>query len=311
MKDEIDEIFDSKLLDQSIKKAKRRSRRRIVEICITLFIVGSIVNFGISNVLADKFSEARDIKVASSIPNGFVMEARDTIGFLGGRSEYKIAKQISGRYVVIENEDSGFGMINNFIYISRVRGMWGTEAGAWPEEYWEYGYKKMLFFHPEVSYKTYKNDLSILDKLSDMQLVEMGLSFDKGYNEWEVGKFLEDFEITWVWIDDYSGEQLDEWRYEAENYDAKQCYIKEGNTFGISIHGNIINEFENRYEGMISEVEEHNKKRYKALKEVGLDQLENAKIIGVTVQGTPEELKALSEVKEIKGATMGCVVNTY
>lgn len=39
--------------------------------------------------------------------------------------------------------------------------------------------------------------------------------------------------------------------------------------------------------------------------------MKNTKIIGVTVQGTPEELKALSEVKEIKGATIGCIVNMY
>lgn len=315
MKDEMDEIFDTRLIEESLKKAQRKSRRRIIVIttvvCIAVFTIGSIANIAISMKMADACSDSRDINIRTSIPNGYVGEERATVGFLGRQSEYKLAKNIDGRMIFLETETTGFGNMMNYIYLSIGRGGASDNKDGWPNFYWDNGYKKMLFFHPELEYKAYKNDLPILDKLSDMQVIEMGLSFDQGYDEWAVGKFLKDFNITWAWIDNYSEEQLETWQREITESKDSKCYITEEQLFGISVHDNIINEFEHQYTFNLNQLEEYNPEKYEALQEAGLDESKNAKIIGVTVQGTPEELKALSEVKEIKGATIGCVINTY
>ncbi|WP_291561051.1 MULTISPECIES: hypothetical protein [unclassified Clostridium] len=39
----------------------------------------------------------------------------------------------------------------------------------------------MMFFHTNVDYKEYKNDLAELDKIPDDKLIEIGISFDKPY----------------------------------------------------------------------------------------------------------------------------------
>lgn len=311
--DEMDETFDDKL--KSMKRAKRRTRIRTIVtysvVGIVVFIIGSIVNIRISRSMANQYSDTRDINIRTSIPNGYVGEERDTVGFLGGQSEYKLAKNIGERMVFIESETTGFGIMMNYRYLSVGRGGAGDDKDGWPNFYWDNGYKKMLFFHPDLEYNAYKNDLPVLDQLSKTQVVEMGLSFDKGYDEWTVGEFLKDFNITWAWIDNYSEEQLDKWRTEIAAYESSKSYITEGNLFGIKVRGNIINKFESDYTFTLNQLQEYNSEKYEALQAAGLDELTNVKIIGVTVQGTPEELKALSEVKEIKGATIGCVVNTY
>lgn len=310
-KDEMSEIFDTKLLDISIKKARRKTRRRIIVISIMVFIIGNLVNTGISIIWANKMADRMDIEIETSIPSGYISKQEDNIGFLGGRSEYSIAKLINNRPVIIENESSRFGIINN-IYITRIQGMESHNANEWADYYWENGYKKMLFFHPKLEYKAYKNDLSLLENLSEMEIVEVGLSFDKGYSADEVGILLKDFNVSWVWVDNYSEEKINELKQEIEEYGSARCYIVEGDTFGTFIRdGNILNEFESHYNRNLDELKMHSPKIYEAMSRAGLDKIENVKIIGATVQGTPRELKALSQVEAIKGATIGCVVNAY
>ena len=43
--------------------------------------------------------------------------------------------------------------------ITTYTGSGGHKSGEWPKSFWENGYRKMMFFHPKVQYKEYKNDL--------------------------------------------------------------------------------------------------------------------------------------------------------
>ncbi len=97
-----------------------------------------------------------------------------------------------------------------------------------------------MFFHTNVDYKEYKNDLAELDKIPDDKLIEIGNSFDKPYPIIDRYNILPaEINKTWHWIDTFSDEDIEKFKDEVDNYDFKACYINEENVWAY-LYGVIL-----------------------------------------------------------------------
>lgn len=317
MKD-IDSLFDDKKLKKSVKKAKIKSTLRIVLIALIVFICGSILNIIISLKLSEKKYEMDEAYIKLTVPNGYISESNDIIGFLGGSGSYKIAKKIAGTSVILEDRLSLFGVIAPINYY-RSSGNGYHTAGDWPVNLWENGYKKLRFFHPNLQYKEYQNDLANIDKIPDGKIIEMAISFDKPYkinDLYTIESELKPANITWVWLNEFTEEKIKEYQYEIENYDAKATGIYAEDTIGISLynsHDLTTSSYVEYYDEILENLEksystEHNK-LYEEIKSKGKTSSSDAEILGVVLQGTKEDFKNLIENPIIKASSFGVIID--
>lgn len=305
--EKIDDMLDDDKLNKAINKGKRRSNLKATIICIIVFVIGLILNSIVSIKMGNSNRKFLEGYCKTTIPSGYISKCVNVSGVLGGISHYTICKNIGWRPVILSNEISYFG-INIFKISTFQSGSGGHSAGEWPVSYWENGYKKLMFFHPDIKYKEYKKDFSELDKISNSKIVEMGLSFDKKYEPNEVRRLIPKVNVSWVWLDTYTKEEMDKLKKEAKEYDARSTYISEQRTLGIRTEGNVVltEIYKDSYSGLLNVLKtQGDKEVYRQLKE----RKDPPDIIGVTVYGTPNELKVLSENPHIKGATIGVMMD--
>ena len=316
---ELDEIFDEETLDMATKKVRRKSTRKtiltslvvIVVVLIGILVANAAITIKLSNDMFD-FNEA-NIKL--HVPNGYISKSDDSMGFLGGRSDFTVSRLIGEKPVVLENKAAPFGLIPQ-LFISRGQGGGGHSAGEWPRNYWENGYTKMIFFHPEISYKEYKNDLYQLDRVSDDKLIEVGISFDKPYKVADIQTILPNVNKSWYWVDAYNKNDFERYKKEASEYDGKAAFISEYDALGVNVrayHGN--NDFYGSYYNFVESLKSSKDKRYnevyKELVTKGYTDSNNVPILGAIVYGMKDELKALIGNPHIKASSFGVVVDRY
>lgn len=316
---DIDDIFDDKKLKQSIRKVKVKSTLKIIVIASIVIIVGGLLNIFIGLNLSKKQYEKNDAYVKLSIPNGYISESNDIIGFLGGTGTYKIAKNMGGKPVILEDKNSSFGLIPPINY-SRLAGGSYHIASQWPVSFWENGYKKLLFFHPQLQYKEYKNDLADIEKIPDGKIIEMAISFDKPYKVTDLSIIqnkLEPANVTWMWLNEFTDKKMQEYQYEIDNYDAKANGVSESETIGLSVptaHNDFTyNPYTQGYDEIVDTLNKSSLPEHKALYDKiisnGKTKIEDAEILGVIVHGTKSELKQLIDTPLIKASSIGVIVD--
>lgn len=316
---ELDDIFDDDKLNMTIKKGRGKSTRKTILISLVVVVVALMVIFIANAVITIKMSnemyELNKANIRLHVPNGFIGKSSDSMGFLMGKGEYTVTRDVGGKPVVLENRVSLFGLIPP-LFISRVQGGAGHFAGEWPFAYWENGYRKMIFFHPEISYKEYKNDLAELDKISDDKLIEIGLSFDKPYKVTDISTILPSVVKSWYWVDAFSKEDLERYKKEAREYDGKATFISEYDALGVNVSTYRNNDdFNGNYYNFLESLKSSKDKRfnevYRELVTKGYADSSNAPLLGAIVYGTKEELKSLIGNPHIKASSFGVVVDKY
>ncbi len=310
---ELDEIFDDDKLNIAIKKGKNKSTRRTVLISLLVVVIALIVilvaNAAITIKLSNETYNFNKAYVKLHVPNGYISKSSDSIGFLVGKSEFTIARDVAGKPVVLENRVSLFGLIPQ-IFISRGGGVGGVSAGEWAVNYWENGYRKMIFYIPEISYKEYKNDLDELDRISGDKLIELGLSFDKPYKVTDIPIILPNVKTSWFWVDAFRKDDLERYKKEAIEYDGKATFIREDEALGVGVrdfNGNYCNFLEL----LKSSKEEGYNEVYHELVTKGYTDSSNVPILGAIVYGTKDELMSLIWNSHIKASSFGVVVDRY
>lgn len=329
MKDNLDELFDEKKLSKAIKKSKLKStiRTAIISLIVTIILIplGSYFNTKISLKMSEQAFKDNEEIVKLTVPNGFISESIDNIGFLGGNGTYKVSRAVGYKPVVLRESKSIFGFspdnpilkyLNfypNYPY-SRVQGGYAIQKNedGWYVNYSENGYRRMMFFHPEVSYKGYKDDLNQLDKISDDQLIELAVSFDKPYKYYEAESLLSKVDQSWYWLDAFTKDDMKEYRKMAELHSGVGAYVSEYNAIGVNVNPQ---HFETGYKDLMDLLKDTKLEKYKAIyKEMmakGYKEDVDVPVLGAIVYGTKSELKVLIGNPAIKASSFGIIINKY
>jgi len=333
MNDNLDELFDEKKLDSAIKKGKLKStiRTAIISLVVTILVItiGSYFNTKVSIKMSEEsFKDNQDF-VKLTVPNGFISQSIDNIGFLGGKGTYKVSKTVGYKSIVVHERQSIFGYSLNSPILKLLgyspnyplTRSFGGYTGQKMEDGWQVnysgnGYRSMMFFHPEINYKGYKDDLSKLDKISDDMLIELAISFDKSYKHAEVQSLIgSKANLSWYWLDAFTNEDMKSYRQLAEISDVNCAYIPEFNAIGVNVspqhfetgYTELMELFKNtrleRYKAMYNDMMAKGYKDYKSYADVP--------ILGAIVYGTKSELKALIGNPAIKASCFGVITSKY
>lgn len=311
----IEDAFDERKIKKAVRKAKLLLIFKIIIVSTLVFILGSYVNFKIFVNYSEKAYEANEAYIKSSVPNGYISESNDICGFLGGSGTYKVAKNIGGKTIILKDGISLFGLIPPMNY-SRVQGGAYHFSDEWPVALWESGYKKMRFFHPELKYKEYQNDLENIDNIPDGKIIEMGISFDKPYSIHEMDMIQYQFntvEVTWAWLDEFEQKKIEELKDEVSNNGAKANGIYEYDIVGISINDKYTIDYDKEYDELLNNLNKSHmadhKELYNEIMKKGKTSADDAKVLGIVVQGTKEELSKLKGNSMIKASSIGIVTD--
>ncbi|WP_238919124.1 anti sigma factor C-terminal domain-containing protein [Clostridium sp. YIM B02555] len=311
----IEDAFNDKKIKKAVRKAKLKLTLKIVIISTLVFIIGSYLNFKIFINYSEKAYEENEAIVQLSVPNGYISESNDICGFLGGSGNYKVAKDIGGKTIILKDGISLFGLIPPMNY-SRGQGGGYHVAGEWPVSLWEYGYKKMRFFHPEIKYKEYQNDIGNIESMPDGKIIEMGISFNKPYSIHEmdiIQNEFKDVKVTWAWLDEFEDKKLEELNKEAKENDGKASGIYENEIVGIGIDDKYIVDYDKEYDELLNNLNKSSYHTYKNLyteiMKRGKTTADKAKVLGVVVQGTKEDLSKLKGNSRIKASSIGIVTD--
>ncbi|MGO1369909.1 MAG: anti sigma factor C-terminal domain-containing protein [Senegalia sp. (in: firmicutes)] len=318
MKSNLDDNLEEKNLNQKLKKMKRKSifKTTIISILISIVVltIGVFSNIYINIKESEKAQEIENILTKLRIPNGYISEASYDFGVLGGNANYKISKEVGPKSVVLRDYRKQYGLLpipGSMHYYSGVWAVRDNEEIA--PDFWDTGYRKMIFYHPKIKYEMYKNDLEVLDQIPEGKFIEMGISFDKEYDMNDVSIMLADVNVSWVWLDLFTDQYMDEIKYAAQNYDANAAYIPENDILGVSFHridvgtSRVLN---SRVEDLFDLLDKSPIDEYSKIYEKYHDK-EEPKMLGAIVYGTKDELMKLKDNPHIKATSIGVVEDIY
>lgn len=313
MSDYTEDVFDEKKMKWAIKRGKRKSIIMIVFVSLMVFIFLNIFNFAFSTYFSQKAFKQWDAYVRLSTPNGYISETFDSRGLLGGISHYKVSKDMKNKSVVIEQKQYQFGLSLSVLLSRYSGGNIGVTGEDWQVTYKENGWRELMFFHPEVTYKKYKNDEKLLASAEDDKIFEAALSFDKPYKLNELPLTILP-EMTWFWINTYSDSQLNTYRQEAKENDWSSTFIRENEALGFSVNAPVTPtaDLGNEYDEFLkllqtSSFSEH-KNTYDMMKNKNVHDLE---ILGVVIYGTKDEMLEFIKDPAIKAVSLGGIVDRY
>lgn len=327
----MEDLFDVKKMEKSIGKAKRRSTWKTVFISISAFFVlyigGLTLNSFITPLLAspiqDGFVHYNNIHGA----NEFVGVEEFYPGILGGENRYKTYKWIEGKIIYTGDGSYGYGILRD-----EASGRAGARSLVSPMDtkimpnHNELGQRIMFFFYPQLTYDDTSNDLQFLDEISNDKLVEMALSFDKGYSSSEAMALIpKGISKTWLWVNhEFDETQLYTHHYNENLELEKKTPItkRADSAFGYSVINTDGTFVENPAERFIGAISSGTKRKsywqdtFKMLNQniSGDDNklsVSDLVINGMVVTGTAENLKQLQGLPFIKASSLGIVVDKY
>lgn len=319
MDNNIDSFFNDKTIKKALMKKKIKSYFKIIGIFVILSIFSLAFNsYYMRKVYMEDLKEIERV-VALTIPNGYISKSTSQLDFFNGMTSYTISKgpTQSGLSLDYEERTSAYGPFPpSFQSSVETRSL--SESGKWPINLNSKGYKSMILFHPEITYKEYPNDLKLIDKLKDNQVAEVTLSLDKVYKPHEIDEIISDSKVSWILLDGYSDSVMEEFKMEANEYDAKASFIKEFEFVGFknSPSTNICAQFRSNYDEFITNLnapyksqfyKERFKNTHDSLVKKNNGKVEDTGIIGVVVYGNKDQLKNLLLNPHIKASSIGVI----
>ncbi|SKC88245.1 anti sigma factor C-terminal domain-containing protein [Maledivibacter halophilus] len=331
-------------LKKTVRKAKWKSifRTTIISM-IVVIILGVSANLIARNITQRQRGDiqiARDRFFEIARPNKYIGKRKIYDGSsFGGKTIYTTYKLINGK-VVFTGEESytygpRYGLHTDIMGTSSPMIL----AQAWDEEdakevrYNELGQRRMVFYYPYISYRYYRNDLSLLEDIDQDKYVEIALSFDKAYGFDEMENILpKDVITTWYWIDDLNDEEKEEKKEEerirTNENEEEETYINpakvcsEARAYGIKLFDRDGDKIQDPIDRFVSSLERgldddtFYKDEFTRVFEniAGEDkeiQRKDIKIQGAVVTGTAEELKKLRNLPFIRASTLGIVTDKY
>ncbi|GLC90309.1 anti-sigma factor C-terminal domain-containing protein [Lysinibacillus piscis] len=208
----MDHLFDTEKMTKTIRKAKRRATWKIILITLIVLIIAFAVGKKGNDKLSDFFASWErnvfDNRQKISGTTNFIGVRSNFNGFLGGETQYKTYKWIEGKIVPTGEGRYGYGVGAEHV-MPRGSGYAAAFFQSYDEKsaehvsYTELGYREMVFFYPFGQYQKMRNDLALLPEIRDDKVMEMALSFNRGFSVQEaLDKLPKDVRTTWLWVKD-------------------------------------------------------------------------------------------------------------
>lgn len=309
-KEQLDELFSEQKIHKIIIKSKYRQLLKMIMTALLVIVFVWQGNTLLGEHLSNKLYKKLEAAVIVQVPNGYLSYIDTTIGLGGAKINYTISKNLLYKKADIEK-----GIIKAGYYQNDLEWHTWTMQEEWPIERWQEGVRKLMFFHPGLEYKTYKNDLNLLEQISDAQIMELGLSFDRAYTLSEVQEWLKDYKVQWLWLDAYSKTSLEEMKKEIHEKGPNMSFILEDKLIGVNLWNNNINSDLSEYDKLMDCLKNNKEPKYQQAYETLQDKhyttLENAKFLGAIIIADKEELEALGQDNRIKAISLGVTANKY
>ena len=321
-------------MEKTIKQAKRRSTWRTVLITIIVLAVtvigGSMVNKAVTRFMQSQAQVSFDTLQQVIGANEFIGTKSNYPGLLGGQTQYKTFKYIEGKVVPTGEGAYGYGFLRDEVIFEGssspvVFGSISSEMDLDYQRYNEFGQREMLFFYPFLQYKEVRNDLALLAEIGDDKIMEVALSFEKGYTMQEaLAKLPNEITTTWLWVKDVdeeadtTGKRLNE---DGEVVGSFNLLRSEHTVYGFSLltfNGDLAEEPAIQFLRAIGSGKRQKtslQDEYERLDKVigGEDglALNDIVIYGAVVTGNKETLASLQNLDFIKASSIGVITDKY
>ncbi|MCM3709543.1 anti sigma factor C-terminal domain-containing protein [Sporosarcina luteola] len=332
-----DDIFDVEKMEKTIKKAKRLANWKTVLMTIIVLIIATIAGTILNRSITYKLEKPVQFSATGfheiSAPNEFIGKFERYQGFLGGENRYTTYKIIEGKVVYTGQERYGYGLFRDE-YLNRIGiesplliGNSYSERDVQKQLYNELGQREMIFFYPFLEYQTYRDDLTLLDDIGEDKVMEVALSFDRGYTFEEVQSLIPtNMTLTWLWVDDVNeGEDDFQFKHFDENGKVTgndNLLRSEHTVYGLSLlddDGDLKEKPVLRFIGAIEASQQFKarwqgefKRLYNTLKgEDGQLTEEDLQFYGAVVTGDGKNLTELKELPFIKASSIGVITDKY
>jgi hypothetical protein len=321
---ELFQVREKPTFNSAIRRAKTLSVIRIVIISLMIFIIASFIllvsNASILNKLSNKKEDSLRNWFNIAMPNAYVGNVQVDDRIMVGEIDYVRYRFLGKKPITDGSYKEGY------TYMPLINGIYGdmgyylfNSTGQSIKDlqqkinYSKTGKRVMKFYHPSIKYDSYINDIEKLDEMPGNKLLEVSLSFDKGYSLDKVKTMIpEDITLNWYWVDTLT---------EKSKKDSSKFIFDEYDVYGIKALDEQGNSIENPEKDFINAImmgkeNKDNSSIYESLYNTLKDgkseiNKEDLKVIGVVVSGNVEALKALKNENYIKAATIGAVADKY
>ncbi|MBA2871548.1 uncharacterized protein (UPF0297 family) [Anoxybacillus calidus] len=304
-----------------VKKAKRNSILRIIVISLIISIVVVTAFYFIGNfIMKSKINEeVRNDAIWHSIHGANIVEQGTSINYslFSATSKTEFFKKVNDipvPWTSVEKVYYIFGQ-SKIVTSGGAIGTGNVEKKRIPMYF--SGERVIEFIHPKVNASLF-DDRSIVSNMDDDKIVELALSFDKGYKVTDIQKIFNK-NISWFWVNTYSQSDIKDYN----------DFIKEtGKDFtiigddAIGFHYNNQPEsnwgaesfirnlkalkqngsYKDLADKIIQNITHNNKEKLSA---------ENLEIIGVVITGTPSEIEKFNNVPFVRAASLGVTTDRY
>lgn len=340
--EKLKELFEDKgssNFDKVIKKAKLFSIIRSVITSILVFTIVSFVGLVFNATTLNKLGNDKQIELENyyriAHPNSYVGNNQMDDGLLTGEFDYVTYRFLGDKPVFDGNNKESYS------YIPLINGLYGDISGLLYEassdseqslyeakRYNKVGKNIMQFYHPDVKYAKYKDDLAMINKIGEDRVMEISLSFDKAYTIDEVKSMIQkNITLNWYWVDTYTHNQVAEFSSHTEKTkNEKQItpniILYEDSVYGIKAvddQGKNITAPEKDFIDTISSgetIKGSHQQLYETLfSKLSKDKIkitrDDIKILGVVVSGDKDSLMLLKNKSFIMASSLGAVGDKY
>ena len=321
-------LFDEEKTKKIMKKAKLWSTLKVIAITMIVTpIIIVIFWYGLRNLSLNSAQKVMDdIRIYNEIssPNVQMSDQIYDYHLFGGKIKTTTYKVFGDNYrpYIWEPLESDYNLLGTLTrnYVSDSIQMQSSESLAEANQFEKFnvytGDREMFFYHPDISYNVYKDNMSELEQFRDTTLIELGISFDKAYHFDEIkSKLPSEVQLNWLWVDTYTTERLDFMRQDQNTITANSPFIygiqsEQSKPIFAQYEGDEVERFIRNIELLLKSKNfewESNQLYQSLVGENGTLENNDVKIIGAVVTGTPEQLASLQGQTYIKASTFGVI----
>ncbi|WP_257348718.1 anti-sigma factor [Pseudalkalibacillus decolorationis] len=174
------------------------------------------------------------------------------------------------------------------------------------------GEREVDFYYPQLEYEYLPNELEIATQSEDSILAEVALSFDKPYTLKEVQNLMGSENINWVWVKTTTKDELDD--IKSDSF----LKIMDGpSADGFQVRGDDLNQAAEMFLRNIKQLSKEGKYQSTAqemaneINPKAFPKIDDLRISGVIVSGTPKELERFQDLEIIRASTIGATIDLY